>query len=76
MRTLFLAALLTAACSPREQGVASLPPGDYQPRKGDDELPHRTVDGGRVGAAQVVDQLGRAPLGILPAGDGQGKRNE
>src|SRR5438552_11569259 len=39
MRTLFLAALLSAACSPREQGVASLPPGDYQPRKGDDELP-------------------------------------
>lgn len=39
MRTLFLAALLTSACSPRERGPASLPPGDYEPRAEDDELP-------------------------------------
>lgn len=38
MRTLFLAALLTSACSPRERGPASLPPGDYEPRAEDDEL--------------------------------------
>ena len=39
VRPLFLAALLTSACSPRERGPASLPPGDYKPRKEDDELP-------------------------------------
>ena len=39
MRTLFLAAVLTSACSPREGGPAALPPGDYRPRPEDDELP-------------------------------------
>lgn len=39
VRPLFLAALLTSACSPRERAAASLPPGDYKPRKQDDELP-------------------------------------
>jgi hypothetical protein len=39
MRTLFLAALLASACSAREWGAESLPPGDYKPRKEDGELP-------------------------------------
>src|SRR6266571_8478857 len=34
VRPLFLAALLSSACSPRERGPASLPPGDYRPRGG------------------------------------------
>jgi hypothetical protein len=38
MRTLFLAALLTSACSRREGGPASLPPGDYEPPHENDEL--------------------------------------
>ena len=38
MRTLFLAALAASACYTHEAGPASLPPGDYAPRKEEDEL--------------------------------------
>jgi hypothetical protein len=39
VRPLFLAALLTSACSPRERGPASPGPVDYEPGKEDDVLP-------------------------------------
>jgi hypothetical protein len=39
VRPLFLAALLTSACSPRERGPASPPPGDYEPGRENEDLP-------------------------------------
>ncbi len=39
VRPLFLAALLTSACSPRERGPASPPPRGHEPGKEDDALP-------------------------------------
>jgi len=63
MRTLFLAALLTSACSPRERGPASPPPGHYKPRREKDDLPlpeHRA-------AALRNDAFARARVWREPA---------
>jgi len=39
MRALFVFAVFASACVTRDPGAASLPPGDYEPRKEDEELP-------------------------------------